>query len=241
MGQTSYSSQHFGYFFCNEIQFDYSLNKPFIMKSVFRANLIGVFSLLSFIASAQRGSGDNPGHSTNEKHLFLDVHQLKPGTVKYDDVSQAHLKDLAVEGKYDVEILKFWFDQKNARVYCLASAPDAESLRKTHAEAHGLIPAEIYPVTGGAEAALKGNKNLYLDVHYLGAGKATTADVAAAHQKDLQVEKKYGVNLINYWFDEKDGVVMCLAEAKDSNALIKTHKEAHGLLPAQVMKVKQGN
>ena len=34
---------------------------------------------------------------------------------------------------------------------------------------------------------------------------------------------------------------MCLAQAKDSNALIQTHKEAHGLLPARVSKVKEGN
>jgi len=35
-------------------------------------------------------------------------------------------------------------------------------------------------------------------------------------------------------------VVMCLSQAKDSNAVIKTHAEAHGLLPAYVLKVKQG-
>jgi hypothetical protein len=33
---------------------------------------------------------------------------------------------------------------------------------------------------------------------------------------------------------------MCLAEAKDSAAPIKTHKEAHGLVPAAVFKVKTG-
>jgi hypothetical protein len=90
------------------------------------------------------------------------------------------------------------------------------------------------------EAALKGKKNLFLDIHYLGAGNVTTKDVAGAHQKDLAVQNKYGVNLINYWVNEKDGVVMCLAEAKNPDALIRTHKEAHGLLPAKVFKVKQG-
>ena len=147
-----------------------------------------------------------------------------------------------MEGKYNVEILKYWFDQKDGRVYCLASAPDADALLKTHAAAHGLVPDKVYPVTPAAkEELMKGRKNLYLDVHYLPAGKVTAKDVAGAHQKDLAVQKKYGVNLINYWFDEKDGVVMCLAQAKDSTDLIKTHKEAHGLVPAQVMKVKQGN
>ena len=68
----------------------------------------------------------------------------------------------------------------------------------------------------------------------------TAKAVAEAHQKDLAVQKKYGVNLINYWVDEKNGIVMCLAQAPDSAALINTHKEAHGLIPVSVTLVKQG-
>jgi len=64
--------------------------------------------------------------------------------------------------------------------------------------------------------------------------------VAAAHQKDLAVQKKYGVNFMNYWVNEKEGLVMCLAEAPDSNSLINAHKEAHGLIPKYVQEVKQG-
>ena len=211
------------------------------MKSVFLMTVLVACSLVGLHASAQPSTTANVEQAAIEKHLFIDVHQLEAGKVKLEDVAKAHEKDLLVESKYNVDILKYWFDQKNGRVYCLASAPDAASLIKTHAEAHGLVPEEVYPVTAGQEAALRGKKNLYLDVHYLGAGKVTAKDVAGAHQKDLAVQKKYGVNLINYWVDEKEGIVMCLAQAKDSTDLIKTHKEAHGLVPAQVMKVKQGH
>ena len=83
-------------------------------------------------------------------------------------------------------------------------------------------------------------KNLYIDVHQLTLGKVKFEDVAAAHEKDLAVQGKYGVNFINYWVDEKAGVVMCLSEAADSTAIVKTHKEAHGLVPVEVLKVKQG-
>jgi len=64
--------------------------------------------------------------------------------------------------------------------------------------------------------------------------------VAGAHQKDLMVENKYGVNFINYWVNTKDGVVMCLSEAPDSSAVINTHREAHGLIPSSISAVKQG-
>ena len=79
-----------------------------------------------------------------------------------------------------------------------------------------------------------------MHVHFQGAGKITAMDVAAAHKKDLAIQQKFGVNFINYWVDEKDGTVMCLSQAKDAGSVIKTHKEAHGLIPAYVLKVKQG-
>ncbi len=175
-----------------------------------------------------------------EKQLYIDVHNLGAGKVTYEAVAGAHAKDLATEGKYGVDFIKYWVDSAKGTVYCLVSAYDTASVIKTHAEAHGLIPEHVYPVSAGLAAAAKGGKNLYLDFHQLGAGNVKAADVAAAHQKDLAVQKKYGVNLLNYWVDEKEGVVMCLAEAPDADALINTHKEAHGLIPVYVKEVKQG-
>jgi len=174
------------------------------------------------------------------KNLYIDVHHLGAGKVTAKDVAAAHQKDLAVEHKYGVSFLKYWVDEATGDVYCLSSATSPEAIRKTHAEAHGLLPDQILEVTSGKSASLKGKNNLYLDRHELGAGNVNAKAVADAHKKDLAVQKKYGVNLINYWVDEKNGTVMCLAQAPDSIALIKTHKEAHGLIPASVMLVKQG-
>jgi hypothetical protein len=209
------------------------------MKSHF-VTILSLILAVSLNAPAQTGKTGTGGQASERRHLYLDVHQMEPGKVKFESVAQAHAKDLATEKKYNADFQKYWVDEAQGQVYCLVSAPNAEAIRQTHAEAHGLMPAHIYEVTDGAEAALKGKKNLFLDVHYLGAGKVTAKDVAGAHEKDLAVQKKHGVNLINYWVNEKEGVVMCLAEAKDSTSLIETHKEAHGLLPARVMKVKQG-
>jgi len=147
---------------------------------------------------------------------------------------------LAIEKKYGVNFIKYWVDENKGLIYCLSSAPDSESIRKTHAEAHGLLPQYIYKVTDGIPSAVTSESNYFLDVHYLGAGNVTAKDVAGAHEKDLAVEKKFGVNFINYWVDEKNGMVLCLSQAKDSNDVIQTHKEAHGLLPAYVLKVKEG-
>jgi hypothetical protein len=98
----------------------------------------------------------------------------------------------------------------------------------------------VYKVSDGTEASADKDKTFFLDIHQLGAGNVTAADVEKAHQKDLAVEKKYGVNFINYWVDEKTGTVVCLSQASNASKVIETHKEAHGLIPVSIEAVKQG-
>ena len=193
-------------------------------------------SLISLSLYAQ----SDASQSKSSNNLYIDVHHLGPGKVTAKDVAAAHLKDLAVEKKYGVNFIKYWVDEKGGNIYCLSSAPDTESIRKTHAEAHGLLPEQIYLVKSGTEGTVNDGKNFFLDVHNLGPGKVTAKDVAAAHAKDLAVEQKYGVNFINYWVNEKRGIVVCFSQAPDSLAIINTHKEAHGLVPDSIMRVKQG-
>jgi len=200
-------------------------------------------SLISTRLSAQSNKADTEGSTgaSASNNLYMDVHHFGPGKVTYKAVSEAHARDLATEKKYGVHFINFWLDDANGTVYCLSSSPDTLSIHKTHAEAHGLLPDEIYQVSSGSEGSLINQKNFFLDVHEFGPGKVSAKDVAGAHQKDLATQQKYGVNIINYWLDEKDGRVVCLSQAPDSNAIIQNHKEAHGLIPAYVVQVKPGN
>lgn len=200
-------------------------------------SLLAVLLTLLFSNRLQAQTNAGP---TQGKLYYIDVHDLGPGKVTYKAVADAHAKDLAVEDKYNVKFIKYWVNEAQGKVYCLSTAPDTNAIIKTHGEAHGLLPSQIYVVTPGMEAAIKAGKDFYLDVHELGAGNVTAAAVADAHKKDLAVQDKYGVSFINYWVNEKDGVVLCLSQAADSTAIIKTHKEAHGLVPAYVLKVEQG-
>jgi hypothetical protein len=214
------------------------------MKTIIKTAL--ALSTISFQLNAQHKTGSETqkvnAANTKEtkKNLYLDVHHLEAGKTKFKDVAGAHAKDLMAQGKYGVKFLKFWVNEEKGLVYCLASAPSPDSLTMTHSTAHGLIPDHIYLVTEGQEAKLIDQKHFFLDVHEFGAGKVNAKAVAGAHEKDLQAQKKHGVNFVNYWVCEEDGVVMCLSQAKDANAVTETHKEAHGLMPAYVLEVKQG-
>jgi hypothetical protein len=187
----------------------------------------------STIATAQQKS-DQP------VKYFIDVHNVAPGKVSYEQVQAAHQKDLATEDKFGVKFIKYWIDEEQGKIYCLSTAPEAASVNNTHKMAHGLVYDNISEVTPGWEDLPKEGKQYYLDVHELGAGKVTAAAVAEAHKKDLAVQGSHDVNFINYWVDEKNGLVYCLSQAPSANAVVETHKEAHGLLPAKIYKVKQG-
>lgn len=82
-------------------------------------------------------------------------------------------------------------------------------------------------------------KKLYMDVHEL--GKVSAKDVATAHAKDLAVQAKHGVDFKTYWVDEEHGKVYCLSEAPNTESVVATHREAHGLLPASVAEVTEGH
>ncbi len=207
------------------------------MKILFSiAAVVTVLFLSSHVnAQSEKKSDNTSGTSTD--HLYIDVHHLGAGKVTAAAVAGAHQKDLAVEGKYGVQFLRYWVDEANGDVYCLSSSPDTQSIRKTHGEAHGLLPDEIYAVTDGKASPIKGKMNYYLDIHEF-TSAVNPADVAAAHKKDLAVEGKHGVNFINYWVS--GNTVMCFSQAPDSAAVVETHREAHGLIPVRVVEVATG-
>jgi len=181
----------------------------------------------------------NSGHTEETTpRLFMDVHELD--SVTAEAVADAHLKDLAVQDRFGVNFIRYWVDEENARVYCLAEAPDAGSVSSAHAMAHGLIPQQVHEVTDGVEDAATGRRKMFLDVHKVGAGKVTAEDVARAHEKDLATQDKRGVHFINYWVDPRSGDIFCLSEADNAEAVLATHREAHGLVSDEISEVLQG-
>jgi Protein of unknown function (DUF4242) len=80
---------------------------------------------------------------------------------------------------------------------------------------------------------------LFMDVHNKVDGLTAEA-VSGAHQRDLEVQEKYGVDYRQYWFDENSGKVFCLVEAPDAEAAAAVHREAHGLVADQIVPVHEG-
>jgi hypothetical protein len=82
--------------------------------------------------------------------LYMDVHHHLPEGATADDVADAHRADVATQGQYGVQYLRYWVDEGSGKVFCLVEAPDAETANTVHREAHGLVADEIFQVSEGA-------------------------------------------------------------------------------------------
>ena len=81
--------------------------------------------------------------------LFMDIHKVGDG-LTMEDVAKAHQADLATQGDYDVNYLRYWVDEAKGEIFCLVEAPNAEAANTVHREAHGLVADEIFQVQEGA-------------------------------------------------------------------------------------------
>ncbi len=76
---------------------------------------------------------------------------------------------------------------------------------------------------------------LFMDRHDI---KGSTAETAAkAHQSDLEVQARHHCRALTYWYDEVRGTAFCLVEAPSEMSVRNMHKEAHGLIPNQIIEV----
>jgi class 3 adenylate cyclase len=78
---------------------------------------------------------------------------------------------------------------------------------------------------------------LYMDIHNLEEG-TTAEDVAKTHAKDMEIQRKYGVEYHKYWVNETGKKVFCLAHAPSAEAAECVHREAHGMLAEKIIEVE---
>jgi hypothetical protein len=79
---------------------------------------------------------------------YLDIHDI-PG-VRASDVVGAHEADVRIQGSYGVNYRHYWVDEGAGMVFCLVDAPDSDSAKRVHREAHGLEAIILFEVEQGA-------------------------------------------------------------------------------------------
>ena len=76
--------------------------------------------------------------------VYMDRHYVEGAT--RHALADAHQLDMALQDKYDVKFLTYWFDEERCTAFCLVEAPDRETIERAHCEAHGLVPNEVIEV-----------------------------------------------------------------------------------------------
>ncbi len=86
--------------------------------------------------------------------VYMDRHYVEGAT--RHAVADAHQKDLALQDKYNLKFLTYWFDEMRCTAFCLIEAPNRDTIERAHDEAHGLVPNEIIQVDPAVVDALLG-------------------------------------------------------------------------------------
>jgi len=82
---------------------------------------------------------------------------------------------------------------------------------------------------------LGGEMPIFLDRHDV--VEYSAEEVAKLHLKDLEVQDKYGVKFLTYWYDAERRTTFCLVDAPDRETADKVHAEAHGHVANQMIAV----
>jgi class 3 adenylate cyclase len=77
----------------------------------------------------------------------------------------------------------------------------------------------------------------YMDRH--DTDGATAEDLGRAHALDLEVQDRYGVRYLTYWFDYAHQRAYCLVDAPDAESAARVHAEAHGDMPTAITEVDE--
>ena len=137
--------------------------------------------------------------------------------------------------RYDSFVLRCWCVSDTDRRI------EVEHLQTGRRTRVGVFDAAAQWITTQCDdAERKEPMPLFMDVHSKVDG-ATAAAVADAHLKDLEVQDRYGVKYLKYWFDEGAGRIFCLVEAPNKEAATRVHREAHGLVADEIFQVTEGS
>ena len=76
---------------------------------------------------------------------------------------------------------------------------------------------------------------IFLDRHDV--VESSAEEVAKLHVKDLEIQDRYGVRFLTYWYDAERRTTFCLVDAPDKETADRVHAEAHGHMANEMISV----
>lgn len=76
---------------------------------------------------------------------------------------------------------------------------------------------------------------IFLDRHDM--VEQSAEETARLHVRDLEIQDKYGVKFLTYWYDAQRHTTFCLVDAPDKETADRVHAEAHGHVANEMIPV----
>ncbi|MDH5477963.1 MAG: DUF4242 domain-containing protein [Nitrospinota bacterium] len=76
---------------------------------------------------------------------------------------------------------------------------------------------------------------IFMDRHFIKGVTKHMMDMA--HEQDIEIQGRHGVQILTYWFDEKRSTAFCLMDSPDKDTISKYHSESHGNIPHEIIEV----
>ncbi len=76
---------------------------------------------------------------------------------------------------------------------------------------------------------------IFLDRHDM--VEQSAEETAKLHVKDLEIQDRYGVKFLTYWYDAERRTTFCLVDAPDKETADRVHAEAHGYVANEMIEV----
>ena len=134
--------------------------------------------------------------------LYMDVHPGL-GDATAADVAEAHRQDLAIQDRYGVSFLSYWFSDPEGKAFCLVESPDVESLVACHKAAHGLMPHDVIEVKAPTLAQFMGTRETDEHDRAIAEGHPDTAlraimftDIAGSTEVSTSLGDRAAVELV---------------------------------------------
>lgn len=86
--------------------------------------------------------------------LYMDIHKI-PGATE-EDMTKAHLADIAIQDQYGATVYTYWLNKKSGTANCLMEAPNAERANAMHRASHGMEAEKLIEVNEAVVEAFLG-------------------------------------------------------------------------------------
>ncbi|WP_423130269.1 nickel-binding protein [Gaoshiqia sp. Z1-71] len=77
--------------------------------------------------------------------IYMDRHDVSEA-VTAEIVAELHQQDLKIQDQFKCRGLTYWFDENRKTAFCLIEAPNEQSIRDMHNQAHGEVPHRVIEV-----------------------------------------------------------------------------------------------